>query len=43
MGNEGPWWIVAGAFMLLLFAAVVFIAIKIVLLFVREARKKRGD
>jgi hypothetical protein len=43
MGNEGPWWLVAGAFTLLMLAAVVFIAIKIVLLFGREWRKSRDD
>jgi hypothetical protein len=43
MGNEGLWWLVAGAFTILIFAAVVFIAIRIGLLFVREWRKKRGD
>jgi membrane protein YdbS with pleckstrin-like domain len=43
MGNEGPWWLVAGALILLLLATVVFIGVKIALLFVREWRKKRHD
>jgi hypothetical protein len=43
MGNEGPWWLLAGAFTLLIVAAVVFIAVKIVLLFVREWRSGHGD
>ena len=41
MGNEGPWWIVAGAVLILMFAAVGFIAIKIPLLFIREWRRRR--
>jgi len=43
MGNEGLWWIPAGAIMFLMLAAMVFIAFKIVLLFVRELQRKRGD
>jgi len=43
MGSEGYWWLVAGAVTLLIVAAVVFIALKIVLLFVREWRKSRGE
>jgi hypothetical protein len=42
MGNEGLWWLAAGALALLMLAAVAFIAIKIVLLFVREWRRMRG-
>jgi hypothetical protein len=43
MGNEGSWWLLAGVFTLLFLAAAVLITIKIVLLFVREWRRSRGD
>jgi len=43
MGNEGLWWVPVGGIILLMLAAVVFIAVKIVLLFVRELRRRRGD
>ena len=43
MGNEGSWWLIAGAITLLFFAAVAFIVVKVVLLFVRELRRLRGD
>ena len=42
MGNEGYWWLLAGAFMLLIVAAVLFIVAKIACLFVREWRKRHG-
>ena len=41
MGNEGYWWLLAGAFMLIMAAAVLFIVGKIALLFVREWRSRR--
>jgi hypothetical protein len=44
MGTEDPWFLLLGAtFALLILAAVVFIPIKIVLLVVREWRKRSGD
>jgi len=44
MGNEDPWFLlVGGALSLLILAAVVFIPIKIVLLFMRNRRADRHD
>jgi len=41
MGNEGLWWLLGGAITLLFFAAVAFIPVKMLLLFVREWRRSR--